>query len=1380
MTPGKKIPPPLILQSDSADASPAPTGTPKRRIPPPLLLQEKKPSLGEDLYDIFTTPGRTMNEAIRDFPDNPVKGVAKGLLSVGETVAAPFGVADRLVREIPVVGEPIADAAAWPFELIAEGVTGGEKLIDAGLRGAGASEEFLNMGMDPKTAQETAAAISAVNQMAAQFLAPAAGKRVGGGAAGKIVRMQERASRPIFQPSDRAPVDYVAPASRQLYPPRNQRFEQRPGQPVRDVRAGVPLRKVPPLLPENIPLREPGLEPIRTIEVGPGGEASVVMAKPAPIPARIEKALKDVPEKTRKRIAKKIAERQELSVGERNIVAQRDPELFDVIDKGTLPELPEGGIRGGDLLRTERSAVESPPVDLTTAPPPIDLKVVEQKLFTLRDKLNEKGRYRGRVADLTEAELLASRHGYEFSVDRGTGKSSVLSPEGKKLRKAPEVKMNERAADPILLEDIAPETRSRIQDIADEVGADIDITSLSRAQIKAAIKDLKDDHGKEGSLRAQMLIEELLRADQEGIVGVVAESRPGIGKDVRGVKVDDLLEQRYEREGITREPGEPITFEPTAAGEQGSFAQIEQAKIPDRKPSGISHERQVEGTMFEKPKTPGAPQGDLFNPETATWNDAASEATSRLKKTGLSPDHPQGNLAAGLDPTTVIDPKKVKHIVDPLLRKAKAEARRLIIDGQIKPETFPFRVGQMMDELLADHPGFRGLGAAEKRAIFKHASEQSRGLVFNPVAGDFQTQEGRQWRKEMEKAQGGLSGPAPVSGGRIISEPMKREATDPLTIFTDGQRNFIKENAQRFGRYIENQGPSGEALVRLINRDYRESAQWAGKLERDYRDAIKHLNDEEFDVFVTLADEGGGSRNPAIQNALDTWKRISKEIADRAMAAELEIATFDRAKGDFVKVPFKPMENYFPHEFDITEIKKAANREKYLERISQRYKVPKSEAEWIFNKWIRSRIEVKYGHLEHARDFDIGGWKRSRDVIPAHIEKATRRITQAELYGKDYAIAQNYVEQILNSGGDYKAAQTLFDRVVGRENYDRKWAETQRKITSWQVATKLTLLSTLNWTQLNNAGLVGGWKALGRQFARQFRSYREMREFAERAGSILESTLRMHQREALSLDGIGSKMMKLTGVTAQERWLRTLSTNIIADSFKHEAKRLGNPRVFAELQRKLKYLGLEKDISLAKVRERGSFTEAELLDIGYEGARATQFLSRPQDVPRIISNPNYKLFTQFKSFITQQTSLLNDAVLKELRHGNVKPFVYLMTMFPLAGEVALDIRSLIQNKERPDNLFMRYVEDLAATGALGVTYELVSQMQRDPQGLMKWIAGPTVSDISDIGYGVGQALQGKPKPLMRTGARQIPVPVLQPRLVDALREKKKKRRGITY
>jgi hypothetical protein len=809
----------------------------------------------------------------------------------------------------------------------------------------------------------------------------------------------------------------------------------------------------------------------------------------------------------------------------------------------------------------------------------------------------------------------------------------------------------------------------------------------------------------------------------------------------------------------------------------------EPPKLPaQRETKTPTLEEQQKGTMFEKekPEEPG-----MFDPtepkagkeSNVTWNEAIKESLRRLKEKGLSPDKPSGSLATGLDPTIIVDPAKVKYVLDPIMQKARVDVARLVQDGAIRAEEF----GRQVKRLLRDNKAFGSLPARERQFLLREAMKQADDLVYNPLTATAQTRAEAQFRQKVQNLPDVLD-PRPVEGGRIISEYRKEEFVDPLQVHTDGLKSFTEGNLRTFGEYVNRQGESGKALVNTINRDYRQSAQWAGQLEQRWSRVSKQLNDAEWSEFVRLSDEGGTTANPKVQQALTGWKEIAHEIADRAVRAELETSVYDAAKQDFVKVPFRERDNFFPHTWDWTDLKKAEFREGFIQSFAEKQRIPKTEAELLFNKWLRRNIEVKYGHLEHARNFDAPGWKTTRDVIPSYIERATRRIVQSEQYGKDYAVAQNYIEQIRQQGGDYKAAQVLFDRVVGRDNYDRTWAQIQSKINSWQVATKLTLLSTLNWTQLNNAGLIAGWKGLARTLWRQFANYAEMRDFAERTGAILQSTLRMHQKESLSLEGVGGKVLKLTGVGAQERWLRTLSSNWIADAMNRDMRQLvKNPektRLRAELQRKLDYLGLGRDISVDRAVKEGGFSEKQLLDIGYEGTRKTQFLSRPQDVQRILSNPDLKMFTLFKSFISQQTKLLYDAVIKEGRHGNLKPLAYLVTMFPAAGELAQNIRSLITGRDRPDNLLERIVEDVATVGALGIIFDMLQAAGRSPDGLAMWMAGPTVTTASDLAYGVTQAAKGKLNPLLRFGAKQIPVPILQQRLNNAVRADKTKTVGI--
>ena len=735
------------------------------------------------------------------------------------------------------------------------------------------------------------------------------------------------------------------------------------------------------------------------------------------------------------------------------------------------------------------------------------------------------------------------------------------------------------------------------------------------------------------------------------------------------------------------------------------------------------------------------------------------------------------------------------------IKTAVLQTERAVMGGTV---TRKEAAGHLVEQIAKNLDAIKELSARQKEATLQQvdviAAEMSAaitqerfikehelaGVKYNPAVNEFRTMRGDGWRAKFRNSVGTVP---PIAGGRKIAEPISEGAIPPSDIFTDGYKSFTLRNLISLGEYVKQQGgESGRLLVRDINRDYRESAQWAGRLEKRIRAPFKAMNTAEWEEFVILADQGGITDNAKVKEALRAWDDVRKEIGDAAVETGLETVSYDKAKEDFVKIPFRPREHFFPHQWDITDIKKQEYRDKFVDAFAEKLNMPKAKAEDIFNRWIRSRIEVKYGNLEHARDFDAPDWKRTRDVIPSYIERATRRIMQAQIYGPKYNIADNWIEQIRQNGGDYKAAQLLFDRVIGRDSYDRTWFELTRRINSWQAATKLTLLATLNWTQLNNGGLIAGWRSFARTIGRVFTSKQELADFADYAGAVLNSTLNMHMRELSAMEGVAGKVMRLTGVTAQERFMRALSADMISHTVSRDVKKLakdpGNTRLRESIQRKLNYLELDKDIDLDKAIKAGGLTEAQRLDVGYEGARKTQFLTRPQDVPQIISNKNLKMFTLFKSFITQQTKLVKDTVIREARHGNFRPLLFLLILFPAAGELAQDLRSFLTGRERPDDLLDRYFEDLATVGVFGIVYDMFRAAKYDEAGLEKWLAGPTVQELSRLAYAITYAMEGETpsgnekkdrfKPLKQFAIRQIPIPVLQQQLLQATREEESK------
>lgn len=787
-------------------------------------------------------------------------------------------------------------------------------------------------------------------------------------------------------------------------------------------------------------------------------------------------------------------------------------------------------------------------------------------------------------------------------------------------------------------------------------------------------------------------------------------------------------------------------------------------QLTDKEVDNVGAIRSSEMTLFDEP----AP----------TYSASIREAFQRLKEKGII----DRNIMLGSLGYIPIDPAKVAYIVDPIMKKIIWDAKDLVERGMLKDDQVGVWLKNRADELIASDPEFRNMSGKEKAAIAKALQKEVRDLNYVLLTGEFRTKE----REKFDQALMNSMGEAVAVENPTT--PRSEESTNPNPRYRDNTRSLTGANLHTAGRYLEKQGlpdengvtPGAKAFDHVNNVD-RESAQEAGKDERLYRISIKKLNNTEFLEFVRIADQGGNSLNPRVQNAVVVWRRIADRIYDAAKEAGLEeiipvteTLLDGTVKTTFKKVPIRKMDYYFPHDHDVKALNKASVRKSVVEKIADDRKLTLVEAEDLLNEWLKWNYEQKYGHLERPREFDIPGWKQTRDVIPTYIEKAWHRIKMREHMGENYEVIHDLIEQIGREGGDYRSANRFFDRWLGREEFsdpgDRGMLALSKVTGSWQVATKLQLLNLLDWTQLNNAGFITGSWGLVKNFLKTAANYKEAVRKAEGMGAIIENSITMHMKEAMSATGIGGKMMRWTGVNKEEMLLRTFSGNIISAWMADQVPKLSRPRQFGIIQRTLRNLNLERQIDLNAVKERGYFTEQELDDIGYEGARYTQFLTRTQDVQPWISDPRWKVFTQFKAFAAQQSKLMYETILTEARHGNFRPLRHLLIAFPIAGAAASTLRDFVRGRKMK-NIFQREDEDWIATilryyatvGGLSILWDMYQSAQHAPSALGEYFMGPTMSDVTRFFYSASQMLQKKPKTRAMKGwlAREIPVPVIQ-------------------
>jgi hypothetical protein len=749
-----------------------------------------------------------------------------------------------------------------------------------------------------------------------------------------------------------------------------------------------------------------------------------------------------------------------------------------------------------------------------------------------------------------------------------------------------------------------------------------------------------------------------------------------------------------------------------------------------------------------------------------TYREVLVEVKRRLDEGGVLFE---GGLAAGIP----LDATKIAYVLDPIVKKVQSDAMRLIQEGSIAADDAWGWVNRSTMELLQKSQEFRDLPIADKKKMFETMRRRLSNTVYDASTGRFHELAKAQYDQPRREDSGSLKGATEEVPTNPNMPNLRYEEGSPALYKSKNLSHTLWDKTRRqffvtMGKYVSNQTVFGEHLVESLNFVDRRAGQWAERFLIEYGKLSKKMSDAEFDEFVTFANEGGTSSNPNIAAALDWWRATAKEIITRAKEAGLETTYAEVTKnalgGRDIKVVSRPIgerEFYFPHEYEWAKLMDVDFQKVYIDALAKKEGISFGEAQELFNKYLKHRSEMKYGNLEKPRMSGDNNWSRKRDVIPSYIERSTRRITTAEVMGRKNSIAMEMIDKINNHGGDAWAAKELFDRWLGADyptNTTGAWLyEMSRKTGSWQVAAKLGLLHLLNPSQINNTALLFGTYRVMRESMRQVGDFAKWREFAKRSAAITDQTIKMHMKEQLSLEGIGGKVMDWTGVKLEERILRGNAAAVAGSILEQFGKRLGEPKVYNETAGILRVLQLDKQIDVAKVKSRGGFTKQELLDIGFEGARATQFLTRPQDMPTFFSMPEARMFNQFKSFAVQQSALVW-RVFKELPPAQkARTLATLGINYPISGAIVNSIRDGLKDRDPKEvSELESYVRAMATVGGMGILYDMLTQSSYNQAGWGAYIAGPTVGDVSRLWYGIFN-----PEYLPETFARQIPIPYLQ-------------------
>jgi len=555
-------------------------------------------------------------------------------------------------------------------------------------------------------------------------------------------------------------------------------------------------------------------------------------------------------------------------------------------------------------------------------------------------------------------------------------------------------------------------------------------------------------------------------------------------------------------------------------------------------------------------------------------------------------------------------------------------------------------------------------------------------------------------------------------------------------------------------------GGAGKPLMESLRRarDWGEVA--AGKRMVKFADAgVHHLDKEERFNLVDVLEGKAEPDNDRVAESAQAVRALLDEIADDAVALEMEVRGESRERS-----PFEPLKNYYPHQIPAVEaLKNGPVRKDVLENLVRRgVREDPAAAEAFLDDYVaylergerresllrylvetgqaadtaealaklqRYRQHVhRHGSLEYKREINLPFWDpEPLRVIPKHLTGASIRLAQIFYLGQDNQVVNRHIKQIADAGGNADFVRKQVDTMIGWvDRADEKGEKVSRALRALQ-GFKLGLAAIPNSTQgVLNSLLMADLPATAAGMKALFS--KSGRRLAVQSGATIDPILFETIREVSGNVRMLERYLRAVGFTPTERANRIIAANAGAVYAKRLLNELrlnpGHRRARAGLEE----LGIDPNAA----RRRGKLTADEVLLAAKKFSDLTQFRSRPEDMPAFASTPSGKVFFQFKQFSYNQTRLLYRTLVRELMRKEFgrafRNLLILAVVFPMAGEVILDIRSLLTGRKREAKGLERYLDNLAGVGALGILYDMWESAQYPSFEIL----GPTAGTANEL------------------------------------------------
>lgn len=417
-------------------------------------------------------------------------------------------------------------------------------------------------------------------------------------------------------------------------------------------------------------------------------------------------------------------------------------------------------------------------------------------------------------------------------------------------------------------------------------------------------------------------------------------------------------------------------------------------------------------------------------------------------------------------------------------------------------------------------------------------------------------------------------------------------------------------------------------------------------------------------------------------------------------------------------------------------VKKTGVKEKDLLKSFQE---AKTEAAGMVTRFWKKSTMPKSGHLEKAREFDFPFYDSDpQRVVTKWLNSSTDRLATIEEFGLKNQELTKLIGKIKQKQGSVtaKEASNLIKVATGAIEHAPVTEKASMFMRAISVP-KLAFTPIQNLTQNLNTLLATDTPSFFKGIISVFT--KEGRKRALKSGATLQQVISEMSKGAGAEYDFANNFLKYNGFQLTEKINRTVAANAGMAYTERNFKTLLKNPMNKVARARLQELGINTDLVLA----RGELIEEELLKAGRKLSDMTQYNMNAMNLPAWASSDMGKVVAQFKTFAYNQTRFLKNQLVKELNSNNparvARLFLILGTIFPMGGEVARDLRSLITQEKRPTDALDRYLQDIVSVGGLGILTDLYSSATYGR--LAETFLGPTMGSLTQSTEALIQTMQ---------------------------------------